>query len=346
MTAVVMLTSGILAGLARVPLNVPDHPMQLAAWHGAIMIPAFFGTLISLERAVALRTPLLYAAPLLNAIGALALLLLGDVTAMQLFSLIASAVLLMVSIRLAQQMAADFTVLLAVAAGCWVSGSLAWWASDDPGRSTWLWLAFLVITIAAERLELTRFLPTSRIAKRWCYAVLAFIAVGALLATFVDQKAGKIFSAGLLMLAFWLARHDIARHNIRQKGITRYIAVCLFGGYVWLGIAGLLGLFGAMEPGHMLRDAALHALALGFVLAMVFGHALIIVPAITGLKLPYHPAFYIPLGLLHGSLLLRVLGRSIDSIMLAQWGSIANAVTILVFAALLLWRIRRGMMKT
>lgn len=345
MTAVVMLASGILAGLARVPVNVPAHSMQLAAWHGVMMIPAFFGTVISLERAVALRTPLSYAAPLLNAIGALALLVLGSVTAMQLFTLIASVALLIVSIRLAQQMAADFTALLAVAAGCWVLGNLAWWVSDDPGRSTWLWLAFLVITIAAERLELTRFLRTSRIAKRWCYAVLALIAVGALLATFVDHKAGRIFSAGLLMLAVWLARHDIARHNIRQKGITRYIAACLFGGYVWLGIAGWLGIFGAMEPGHTLRDAALHALALGFVLAMVFGHALIIVPAITGLKLPYHWAFYIPLGLLHGSLSLRALGRSMDSMMLAQWGAIANAATLMVFAALLLWRIHCGLVK-
>ena len=58
------------------------------------------------------------------------------------------------------------------------------------------------------------------------------------------------------------------------------------------------GLAGALAPGHAWRDAAVHALALGFVFAMVFGHAPIIFPAVARVKIPYHPAFYLPLLLL------------------------------------------------
>lgn len=41
---------------------------------------------------------------------------------------------------------------------------------------------------------------------------------------------------------------------------------------------------------------------------MVFGHAAIIFPAVLKVKIPYHPAFYVPLALLHASLALRVAG--------------------------------------
>jgi hypothetical protein len=33
-----------------------------------------------------------------------------------------------------------------------------------------------------------------------------------------------------------LATFDIARRTVRQSGVTRFIAVCLLSGYVWLGV--------------------------------------------------------------------------------------------------------------
>ena len=39
-------------------------------------------------------------------------------------------------------------------------------------------------------------------------------------------------------LAAWLLRYDIARRNARQSGLTRYIALCLLSGYLWLALAG------------------------------------------------------------------------------------------------------------
>jgi len=82
-------------------------------------------------------------------------------------------------------------------------------------------------------------------------------------------------------------------------------------------------------------DASLHAIFLGFVMSMVFAHAPVIVPAVLGVKLPYHRGFYIPLALLHASLALRLLGGDLAGNLTAwQWGGGLNEVAILLFFAL------------
>ncbi|MCH2222339.1 MAG: hypothetical protein MK097_18745, partial [Dechloromonas sp.] len=45
------LVGGVLAGLARLAWEVPAVAAASAGGHGALMISAFFGTVISLERA-------------------------------------------------------------------------------------------------------------------------------------------------------------------------------------------------------------------------------------------------------------------------------------------------------
>jgi hypothetical protein len=80
----------------------------------------------------------------------------------------------------------------------------------------------------------------------------------------------------------------------------------MLSGYAWLGVAGLL-LVTAGEP-VLSYDAVLHAVLIGFVVSMVFGHALIILPAVAGIVLRYHPTLYLPLGLLQLSVAMRVVG--------------------------------------
>jgi hypothetical protein len=142
-----------------------------------------------------------------------------------------------------------------------------------------------------------------------------------------------LFAAGFLALAIWLLRYDIARRNVASDGLTRFIAICLLSGYVWLVIAGLLGMAGAFTPGHIWRDAALHSIGLGFVFAMVFGHAPIIFPAVTRIKIPYHPALYLPLVLLHLTMALRLFGGLSDNFALRQHASLLNGLVLLVFIA-------------
>ena len=95
-------------------------------------------------------------------------------------------------------------------------------------------------------------------------------------------------------------------------------------------------------PGHEWRDAALHAIGLGFVFSMVFGHAPIIFPAVTRIKIPYHPALYLPLALLHLTLALRVFGCLSAQFALRQQAALLNGLVLVVFIATLVTLVRRN----
>ena len=123
-------------------------------------------------------------------------------------------------------------------AACWLVGGLVWLAAGTLTPAVPWWLAFLVLTIAGERLELTRFLPTPPRAQRLFIAIVAIILLGAALAWWREGAGLRLFAGGLLALAAWLLRYDIARRNARQSGLTRYLALCLLSGYLWLALAG------------------------------------------------------------------------------------------------------------
>ncbi len=171
-------------------------------------------------------------------------------------------------------------------------------------------------------------------------AILAAFAVA--LAASAHEAGVRLLGAALLALAAWLVRQDIARRTVRGKGLTRYVAVCLLSGYFWLAVGGFALLAEDVGPGTPQRDAALHALALGFVFAMVFGHAPIIVPAVLRVAVPWHPAFYVPLGLLHASLVVRLAGDAAALPPLARAGAVGNALTLALFIATVLAAVLRG----
>ena len=76
--AALALLAGLWAGLIRLGWQLPPLALRLPAQHGPLMVSGFLGTLISLERAVALSQNrggrrIYYLAPLLAGLGALAL---------------------------------------------------------------------------------------------------------------------------------------------------------------------------------------------------------------------------------------------------------------------------------
>ena len=89
-------------------------------------------------------------------------------------------------------------------------------------------------------------------------------------------------------------------------------------------------------------DALLHTLFLGFVFSMIFGHAPVIVPAVLGVQVPYTPIFYLHLGLLHLSLLLRVVGDGLLLFPLRRWGGLLNEVAVLLFLLVTAVAAQRG----
>jgi len=325
------LLGGVMAGLARLGWDVPGPAMQAAGVHGPLMIAAFFGTVISLERAVAAGRNWAYLAPLAAGASGIALLAGAPLLLGQILGSLGALGLIAASAVALRRQVAVFTIVLTLAAACWLVGNLLWLATGNV--SAW-WLLFLVLTIAGERLELTRFLPTPPLAQKLFIAIVGVLLLGAV------AGLDRLFAGGLIALALWLLRYDIARRNIATAGLTRFIAACLLSGYAWLAAAGLLGLAGAFTPGHEWRDAALHAIGLGFVFSMVFGHAPIIFPAVTRIKIPYHPTLYLPLALLHLTLALRVFGGLNNNFDLRHTAALLNGLVLLVFIATLVTLVR------
>ena len=116
-----------------------------------------------------------------------------------------------------------------------------------------------------------------------------------------------------------------------MRGQTRFMASAMLAGYVWLPVAGLTLI--AAPDATFGYDLVLHAVLIGFVLSMVFGHALIIFPSITGIRLRYHPSLYLPLGLLHLSVLMRVIGDALELPMLRTSSGPATVLALVAFAA-------------
>ncbi|QDX82052.1 hypothetical protein B9N43_12830 [Denitratisoma sp. DHT3] len=338
----VSLVLGVLAGLARLAVDLPAPVMARAGGHGALMICAFLGTVISLERAVAVARGWAYLAPLAAGVGGLVLLAGVSPLAAQIAFVAAAALLSAASLWVMRLQFAPFTATLALAALCWLAGNLVWLQSQDMTLAVPWWMAFLVLTIAGERLELTRLLPTPKAARRG-FALLAGLLPLAAACGLIHPVPGRVlYALALLALAFWLLRYDIARTTVGQTGLTRFIAVCLLSGYAWLGAAGLFGLLDVLAPAPGLRDAFLHAVFLGFVFSMIFGHAPIIFPAVLKVKIPYHPAFYLPLAALHLSLLLRLAGDLGGRPESAQIGGIANGLVLLLFILTMAASVLRG----
>lgn len=334
------LLVGTGAGLARLGVLVPDFAARAAALHGPLMIGGFFGVVIALERAVAIGRGWAYLAPLLAGLGGVAAIA-GAVFAASLLMLAGSAVLAVASLDILRRQRALFTFTIAAAAACWTVGNLLWARGSQVHEVILWWLAFLILTIAGERLELSRFLPPSPGARRAFVAILAAFAVA--LAGGASAWAQALFGAALVALAVWLVKQDIARHTVRGTGLTRFIAVCLLSGYVWLAIGGAVALIaGGFVPGTRSYDAALHALALGFVFSMVFGHAPVIVPSVVRAAVPYHASFYVPLALLHLSLAVRLAGAALGDHEWKALGGVLNALALAAFIVSTLAAVLRG----
>ena len=70
---------------------------------------------------------------------------------------------------------------------------------------------------------------------------------------------------------------------------------------------------------------------LGFVMSMVFGHAPVILPAVLRVRMRYHPVFYLPLVILHGTLLVRVAADVAGLPGLRAGAAAGNALALLAF---------------
>jgi len=287
------------------------------------------GTLIGVERAVAVKSPLAFAGPFASGLAG-AVLLMGSPRAAAWLVAGASAALVGVSILVIRRQRAAHTALLLVAAFAWMAGSGLHAVGAPADACVPWWFAFLILTVAAERLEMTRLMRRRPGALPTLLGIAAAMLVGAgLSASFLDD-GNALFGSAIACLAVWLMTFDIARRTVRANGLSRYMALCLLPGYAWLFVGGICWVATAL--GLPARDAALHGIALGFLFSMMLGHAPVILPAVARIKVQYGWWYYAPLAVLHASLAIRLLVPRFTARGLAV-GAAGNALAVGAFIA-------------
>jgi hypothetical protein len=335
--AILALLFALWAGLLRIGWTLPSFP-NLALAHGPLMVSGFLGVLIPLERAVAIRQKWMFAAPIAAGLGWIALLVVPFLGGILLT--LASLITLIILGVMVRREPKPHTITMFVGVLAWVVGNLLWLFGLPIFRIIYFWIAFLVLTIGGERLELSRVLRPQPGQLRLFGASAAVLVAGTILSIFHLPLGARLSGLALLALALWFLKNDIATRNIRHPNpLTRYIAFCLFAGFLWLAFGGALHLyFGALYAGP-LYDAALHSIFVGFVISMIFGHAPMIFPAILGAPILYRPIFTVQLVLLHLSLLVRILGDLANQIDVRRWGGFLNETALLLFLATTIYSI-------
>ena len=338
--AILALMLALWAGLLRIGWILPQFP-QLPSAHGPLMVAGFLGILIPLERAVAIRQKWMFAVPILTGLGWISLFFSSFLSAMLItVGSLGTLAILGVMVRREPQI---HTFTMALGALCWVVGNILWLFGYPIFKIIFLWMAFLILTIGGERLELSRVLKPTATQQSLFAAITMALLSGVVVSLFHLDLGARLSGLSMLALAVWFLKNDLARRNIHHRNpLTRYIAICLFSGFLWLGIGGMINLtIGASYAGP-LYDAALHTIFVGFVISMIFGHAPIIFPAILRVPIRYFSAFYAQLLILHLSLLVRVFADLRGLMELRRWGGLLNEVAIVLFLGMTVYSILKG----
>ena len=336
--SLLFLLLALWTGLVRLGWNTTWLQSRLTLDHGPFMVCGFLGTLICLERSIALGRWWGYVAPFLAGIGSLELAVGLPAGPGMLLITLGSLALVSNFVFIIVRQPTLFTWTMGLGAGAWLVGNALWFTgSAIPQMAHW-WIGFLVLTIVGERLELNRFLAPSRYTKPTFCAGLGLFLTGLIWTSAVPVQGNWISGIGMVALALWLARYDVARFTVQRKGLPRFIALCLFGGYVWLGIGGLIRLFSirleiAGSPVYLVYDATLHSIFLGFVFSMIFAHAPIIFPAVVGRPMAFRGVFYCHVVVLHLSLILRIAGDLTGSFSTYRCGGLLGVIALLMFIA-------------
>lgn len=330
------LLLGLDAALLLLGVWAPLSSAEVARLHAPLMVFGFVGTFIVLERAVAARRAWGYCAPALLGLGSLLLLSpLPDAVGktMVLLGFCALLGIYLVIRRRSPAAAIDIQILGAVAgleaAILWLSGTAI--SAMVPGMA-----AFLILTIAGERLELARISPVvDARAESLGLAASMLVIATATIAPLWPEPGYPLFGLALALLVVWLFRYDVASRLATTTGLPRYMASCLLAGYVWLVVAAGIWIIAGRATSGPLYDAVLHSIFLGFVISMIMAHAPVILPAVLRKPLPYRWFLYLPVALLHVSLVVRLLGGddwgSADAI---RVGGALNVIAVLLFVAL------------
>jgi hypothetical protein len=336
--AMVCLVCGLWSGLNRIGWSMAVLP--IAAHHGAIMVGGFLGTLIALEKIIPLKKKGLYLIPIMNGMSVTFFLI--DYPTVAIYTLVISSVALsFVFLYYFKTQTNAVYVLMLLGASCWLIGNILLLTKFFyPLAFPW-WAAFALFIIAAERLEIMKFLPVSSANKKIFIVILLSFVVGAI---FSFHGAGNVI-CGLALIgsSVWLLRNDLIGINIKKRNVPKYIAISLFAGYVSLLLTGIF--FLVLSDQWLNYDIIVHSFFIGFVFSMIFAHGPMILPGILGISgTPFNPILYLWLSILQVSWIVRIFSDVFMEMEIRRVSGLLSATAILgyfVTMAVLTIRSRR-----
>lgn len=344
---ILILLAAMWGGLLRMGWRWPGIVPLAVGYHGALMVGGFFGTVISMERSVALGKLWTYGAPIFSALGGLALLVGLPMVVGQSLMMAGSLVMVVIFILLVKRQHSLFMITMGFGAIAWAVGNALWMWGWPIHRLVIWWVGFLVLTIYGERLELCRFTRQLYGRNIMFSSAVVIYCVGTILSLWWIGLGWFITGLGMLAMVAWLLVHDLALRTVRQTGMPRFAAVCLLSGYFWLALGGILAmtytlglpLYHGETQGWIMNapvggfqyDSMLHAILLGFVFAMIFGHAPIIFPAVLGIRMSYHFRFYAHLLLLEVAVGMRIVADWAGWFDARQWSGVLGVLAIVLF---------------
>ena len=340
-TAGMGLLLGLYTSLIRLGLAVPAAFELGAMAHCPLMINGFLATLISLERGAALEKLWAYIGPVSFAFSTF-LLMFGFLETGGFFLLLGSVSLFIIMVHLCRIQSVNHHYIMAGGALALLIGNILFILNTPVFELVGWWVAFPLLTIFGERLELNRIMrPPQKAVHLFTFLIGLWILT--LAAIHLDRDiAWNAGSLLIIAIACWLIRYDVARRTIKSVEWTRYSAWALLTGYGWLIIGGLLGIIYGLPNAGWAYDAILHIFFVGFVFSMIFAHAAVIIPSLTGKLVPYSSYFWLPMMLLHGFLLIRITGDLLFYSELRLAGSHGNMAAILLFLSGIIIQLIRG----
>lgn len=328
----IALLAGLDAALLQLGVAAPVTSERIAAVHGMLMVLGFIGTVIALERAVALGRPWAFTSPALMGLGGIALISPLPLQVAGFLLVAGTGVQAVIFIPLWRRRRDAAVLVQALGAVCAVGAAMLF-AGGATTASFLGWLiGYVVLLIAGERMELARLGRFDDRAERAVLAAgVALLAAIVLLLLFPGWGA-PVLGVVLLIVVAALLNVDVASKMLHSTGLPRFSALCLLAGYVWLAVAGGILALAADPFQGGAYDAVVHAVMLGFTMSMIFAHAAVILPAVLRRPLPYHPVMYLPAALLHVTLAVRIIAGDLrDQHVVWQIGGVGGVIAVLLF---------------
>lgn len=326
------LITGLDAALLRLEVGAPLTSGRIASVHGMLMVLGFVGTLIALERAVALGRRWGFGSPALMGLGGVALVSPLPLWAAGVLLMGGTGLQAVIFIPLWRRRRDAAVLVQAIGAVCALGAAILFTGGVTAPATFGHLIGYVVLLIAGERMELARLGRSDDRAERAVLAAAMGLLVAIMLQLLFPHWGSPVLGVVLLLMVAALLNVDVAPKMLRSTGLPRFSAACLLAGYVWLAVAGGILLLVADPFGGGAYDALVHSVMLGFTISMIFAHAAVILPAVLRRPLPYHPIMYVAAVLLHVALAVRVLGGDLaGEIPMWQAGGIGNVVALLLF---------------